>query len=102
MKRVLILLLLGLVACAPQDDNPLIAASDDQFVEAIGILPFLGCEIVLFGQASGSPGSETQRSRANAACRSERADAGIPKAVTSAHLADHRVKARYDKLIKRK
>jgi hypothetical protein len=100
MKRVFILLLLGLVACAPQDDNPLIAASDDQFVKAIGNLPFLGCENALFARDAG-PGSETQRESCERGLQKRAADAGIPKAVTSAHIADPRVKARYDKLIKR-
>jgi hypothetical protein len=100
MKRVLILLLLGLVACAPQDDNPLIAASDDQFVKAIGNLPFLGCENALFARDAG-PGSETQRESCERGLQKRAADAGIPKAVTSTQIADPRVKARYDKLIKR-
>ncbi len=100
MKRVFILLLLGLVACAPQDDNPLIAASDDQFVKAIGNLPFLGCEGALFGRDT-SPGSETQRESCERGLQKRAAEARIPKAVTSAHIADPRVKARYDKLVKR-
>ena len=98
MKRVLILLLLGLVACAPQDDNPLIAASDDQFVKAIGNLPFLGCENALFGRDAG-PGSETQRESCERGLQKRAADAGIPKSRdaprTSRTLG---CKARYEKL----
>ncbi|MBL8528741.1 MAG: hypothetical protein JNL68_13725 [Burkholderiales bacterium] len=100
MKRVLIISLLAIVACAPQDDNPLIAASDDQFVKAIGNLPFLGCESVLFAQGV-TPRSETQRESCERGLQKRAAEAGIPRAVTSAHIADPRVKVRYEKLVKR-
>jgi hypothetical protein len=100
MKRALVVLLLVVGACAPQDDNPLIAATDDQFIMAIGNLPFLGCEIVLFGPDAG-PGYEARRESCEKGLQKRAADAGIPRAVTPAHIADPRVKARYEKLLKR-
>lgn len=100
MNRALILTLLAMVACAPQDDNPLVAASDDQFIKVIGNLPFLGCESALF-RNSADPGTKAQRESCERGLQTRAAEAGIPKAVTSAHIADPRVKARYDKLVKR-
>ena len=99
MKRALVLCLLTVAACAPQDDNPLMAASDDQFIKAIGNLPFLGCEAALFRNNADS-GTETQRESCERGLQKRAAEAGIPKAVTSAHIADPRVKARYDRLVK--
>jgi hypothetical protein len=100
MKRALVGLLLALAACAPQDDNPLITATDDQFIKTIGNLPFLGCEAVLFGPGAG-PGNEARRESCERGLQKRAADAGIPRAVTPAHAADPRVKARYEKLLKR-
>jgi hypothetical protein len=44
MKALYTCLALALGACAPQDPNPLIAASDDQFLKTVGNLTFLGCD----------------------------------------------------------
>ena len=100
MKRAALGLLLVLAACAPQDKNPLIAATDDEFIRAIGNLPFLACEAPLFGQDM-EPGSEGRRESCERGLAKRAADAGISRAVTPAHIADPRVKARYDRLIKR-
>ncbi len=97
MKRATMCLLLALGACAPKDENPLIAATDDQFIKAIGNLVFLGCEGPLFGRDTG-PGADAQRASCEQGLQKRAADAGIPRAVTSAHIADPRVRARYEKL----
>jgi hypothetical protein len=99
MKRATFCLLLVLVACAPQDENPLIAATDDQFIKAIGNLVFLGCEGPLFSRDAG-PGADARRESCEQGLQKRAADAGIPRAVTSAHIADPRVRARYEKLRK--
>ena len=99
MKRATLFFVLVLGACAPQDENPLIAATDDQFIKAVGNLVFLGCEGPLFGREAG-PGSEGRRESCEQGLQKRAADAGIPKAVTSAHIADPRVRARYEKLRK--
>jgi len=100
MKRALVVLLLALGACAPQDENPLIAATDDQFIKAIGNLAFLGCDAALFGRDAGS-GGDANRESCERGLQKRAADAGIPRAVTPPHIADPRVKARYEKLVKR-
>jgi hypothetical protein len=100
MMRAAIGLLLVLVACAPADDNPLTTATDDQFVKAIGNLPFLGCEVPLFGQDAG-PGSEARRQSCEQGLQKRAAAAAISGTVTPAHIADPRVKARYERLFKR-
>lgn len=99
MKRATFCLLLVLAACAPQDENPLIAATDDQFIKAIGNLVFLGCEGPLFSRDAG-PGADARRESCEQGLQKRAADAGIPRAVTSAHIADPRVRARYEKLRK--
>jgi hypothetical protein len=106
MKRVLILLLLGLVACAPQDDNPLIAASDDQFLQAMDFRSS-DCYEALFAperlrNASGRPVTSDAAAVTKRAC-TERvqhaaARAGISPAVTPENLDDDRVLKRYAKL----
>lgn len=93
------LLLLALSACAPRDQNPLIAATDDQFVKAIGNLIFLDCEGPLFGSGEG-PEVAARRQSCEQGVQKRAADAGIPVAVTTAHIADPRVKARYQLLRK--
>ena len=100
MKRAIVGVLLALVACAPQDDNPLMAATDDQFIRAIGNLPFLDCEAPLFGEDTGF-GSEGRRKSCERDLQRRAADAGISRAVTPAHIADPRVKVRYETLLKR-
>jgi len=100
MKRALFVLLIAIAGCAPRDPNPLIAATDDQFIKAIGNLAFLGCEGALFGSDAG-PGSDAQRKSCEQGLQKRAADAGIRQAVTSADIADPRVKARYEKLLKR-
>ena len=100
MKRALAVLLVVVAACAPRDRNPLIAATDDQFIRAIGNLPFLGCEIPLFGDDT-APGSATRRQSCEQGLQKRAADAGIAQAVTSADIADPRVKARYERLLNR-
>jgi hypothetical protein len=99
MKRVALCLLLVVAACARQDDNPLLAASDDQFIRAIGSLVFLGCDTVLFGREVGSE-SEAHRESCERGLQIRAADAGISRVVTQAHIADPRVRARYEKLRK--
>lgn len=106
MKRVLILFLLGLVACAPQDDNPLIAARDDQFLQAMDFRSS-DCYEALFAperlrNASGRPVTSDAAAVTKRAC-AERvqhaaARAGISPAVTSENLDDDRVLKRYAKL----
>ena len=100
MKRALVVLLIAIAGCAPRDHNPLIAATDDQFIKAIGNLAFLGCEGPLFGADAG-PGSDARRKPCEQGLQKRAADAGIREAVTSADIADPRVKARYARLFKR-
>jgi hypothetical protein len=101
MKRALIAgLTCALSACAPRDPNPLIAATDGQFVKAIGNLPFLGCEAPLFGTDEGSDAT-ARRTACEQGLQKRAADAGIQQAVSSSDIADPRVKARYDLLVKR-
>jgi hypothetical protein len=99
MKLVALCLLLAVTACARQDDNPLIAATDDQFIRTIGSLVFLGCDAVLFGSDVGSE-SVVYRESCERGLQIRAADAGIPSVVTPAHIADPRVRARYAKLRK--
>jgi hypothetical protein len=100
MKPLSAWLALALGACAPQDPNPLIAASDDQFVKAVGNLTFLGCEPVLFGPTTKAV-ARSQREACEQGLQRRAADAGIPTAVTAADIADPRVKVRYAALVKR-
>jgi len=99
MKLVALCLLLAVTACARQDDNPLIAATDDQFIRTIGSLVFLGCDAVLFGSDVGTE-SAVHRESCERGLQMRAADAGIPRVVTPAHIADPRVRARYAKLRK--
>ena len=101
MKRALIAgLACALAACVARDPNPLIAATDAQFAKAIGNLPFLGCEGPLFGIDEGS-GAAARRAACEQGLQKRAADAGIQQAVSSSDIADPRVRARYDQLIKR-
>lgn len=99
MKLVALCLLLAVTACTRHDDNPLIAATDDQFIRTIGSLVFLGCDAVLFGRDPSSEG-EVHRESCERGLQIRAADAGIPSVVTPAHIADPRVRARYAKLRK--
>jgi len=99
MKLVALCLLLAVTACAHQDDNPLIAATDEKFNRTIGSLVFLGCDAVLFGRDPSSEG-EVHRKSCERGLQVRAADAGIPSVVTPAHIADPRVRARYAKLRK--
>lgn len=99
MKRVALALLITVSACALEDDNPLISATDDQFIRTIGSLMFLGCDAVLFGPESAADG-EVRRESCEKGLRIRAADAGIPKTVTAAHIADPRVRSRFAKLRK--
>jgi hypothetical protein len=99
MKCAVLCLLLAVCACTHEDDNPLIAATDDQFIRTIGSLVFLGCDAVLFGRDSG-PEGEARRESCERGLQIRAADAGIPRVVTPAHIADPRVRSRYAKLRK--
>lgn len=99
MKRAALYLLLAVSACSLEDNNPLIAATDDQFIRTIGSLIFLGCDAVLFGPES-AVDVEARRESCEKGLRIRAADAGIPRAVTSYHIADPRVRARFAKLRK--
>jgi hypothetical protein len=85
----------------PVDGNPLIAATDDQFLKVMGNLGFYGCDGVLFA-AKGTPlVDQTIRETCEQGIKKRAADAGITQAVTPAHIADPRVRERYQKLVKR-
>ena len=99
MKLVALCLLLSVTACTRQDDNPLIAATDDQFSRTIGSLVFLGCDAMLFGSDIGTENA-MHRESCERGLQMRAADAGIPRVVTPAHIADPRVRARYAKLRK--
>jgi hypothetical protein len=94
------ILLLALTACVPVDGNPLIAATDDQFLRVMGNLGFYGCDGVLFA-AKGTSGDQATRQTCEQGIKKRAADAGIAEAVTPAHIADARVRERYQKLVKR-
>jgi len=106
MKRATLCLLLALGACAPQDDNPLIAATDDQYLQAMDFRAS-DCYQALFAperlrNASGQPVTPDAAAATKRAC-TERvqhaaARAGISPAVASKHLDDARVQVRYAKL----
>jgi hypothetical protein len=100
MKRAALPLVFAVTACMPQDDNPLIAATDDQFIRTIGSVTLLGCDVVLFSDDA-APASDANRESCERGLIKRAADAGILRAVTPAHIADPRVKARYEKIFKR-
>ena len=100
MKRAALPLVLAVAACAPQDDNPLIAATDDQVIRTIGSMTLLGCDAVLFSQDVARAGDANRESCERGLIK-RAAGAGISRAVTSAHIADPRVRARYEKVFKR-
>lgn len=106
MNRALILSLLAMVACAPQDANPLIAASDDQFLQAMDFRSS-DCYEALFAperlsNASGRPLTPDAAAVTKRACtervQQAAARAGISRAVTPENLDDDRVLKRYAKL----
>ena len=106
MKRVTLCLLLGLGACGPQDDNPLIAATDSQFLQAMDFRAS-DCYEALFAperlrNASGQPVTPDAAAVTKRACtervQSAAARAGISPAIAPKHLDDARVQVRYAKL----
>ena len=100
MKIAILTIFLVLTACVPVDSNPLIAASDDQFLKVMANLGFYGCDGVLFA-AQGTSGDRATRETCEQGIKKRAADAGIAQAVTPAHIADARVRERYQKLVKR-
>src|SRR5581483_85433 len=100
MKIAITTILLALTACVPVDSNPLIAATDDQFLKVMGNLGFYGCDGVLFA-GKGTSGEQATRDTCEQGVKKRAADAGIAEAVTPAHIADTRVRERYQKLVKR-
>jgi hypothetical protein len=100
MKPVVMSLLLALTACTPVDGNPLIAATDDQFLKVMGNLGFYGCDGVLFA-AKGASGDQAARQTCEQGIKKRAADVGITQAVTPGDIADARVRERYQKLVKR-
>jgi hypothetical protein len=99
MKRTLLIFVVALSACAPADPNPLIAATDDQFIKTMGNLGFLGCDRVLSPDKSPTP--EPNREGCEEGIKKRAADSGITQVVRAADIADPRVRQRYQKLVRR-